>query len=203
MIKNKKFQIISLGQNCIPRTILTRHGIKPRKIWGELTYPFDLAIFGTIEITKSLKTNFNEFFFDLNYQEDKKYWKKEPNCILFVHDTKDKKKLIETYKRRIENFKKEMKNPLPIIFIQLVENDEDVENLYNELVRLRENRPFKLIIIDTQAIVNFEKAEVLKLPFPSEEYRNNWWKKEFYNSKEGKLFEKTICDFLKFIVQNI
>ena len=197
MLNKKKIQIISLGQNCIPRTILTRHGIKPRKIWGELTYPFDLSIFGTIEVTKSLKTDFNEFFFDLNYQNDKKYWVKEPNCIQFVHDAKDKKELIKTYMKRIENFKNEMKNPLPILFVQLLEDDEDVENLYNELVRLREDRPFKLLIIDTQDIVTFEKAEILKLSFPSEEYRNNWWKKEFYNSKEGKIFEKTICDFCK------
>ena len=197
MLNKKKIQIISLGQNCIPRTILTRHGIKPRKIWGELTYPFDLAIFGTIEITKCLKTDFNEFFFDLNYQNDKKYWVKEPNCIQFVHDSNNKKELIKNYTKRIENFKKEMKNPLPILFVQLLEEDEDVKNLYNELLRLREDRPFKLLIIDTQDIVTFEKAEILKLSFPSEEYRNNWWKKEFYNSKEGKIFEKTICDFCK------
>lgn len=197
MLNKKKIQIISLGQNCIPRTILTRHGIKPRKIWGELTYPFDLAIFGTIEITKCLKTDFNEFFFDLNYKNDKKYWVKEPNCIQFVHDSKDKKELIKNYTKRIENFKKEMKNPLPILFVQLLEEDEDVKNLYNELLRLREDRPFKLLIIDTQDIVTFEKAEILKLPFPSVEYRNNWWKKEFYNSKEGKIFEKNICDFCK------
>ena len=197
MLNKKKIQIISLGQNCIPRTILTRHGIKPRKIWGELTYPFDLSIFGTIEVTKSLRTDFNEFFFDLNYRKEQNYWVKEPNCIQFVHDAKDKKELIKTYMKRIENFKNEMKNPLPILFVQLLEDDEDVENLYNELVRLREDRPFKLLIIDTQDIVTFEKAEILKLSFPSEEYRNNWWKKEFYNSKEGKIFEKTICDFCK------
>lgn len=197
MLNKKKIQIISLGVNCIPRTILTRHGIKPRKIWGELTYPFDLAIFGTIEITKCLKTNFNEFFFDLNYRKEQNCWAKEPNCIQFVHDTKNKNELIKKYSKRIENFKKEMQNPCSILFVQLIEEDEDVENLYNELARLREDRPFKLLVIDTQNIVNCEKAEVLKLPFPSEEYRNNWWKKEYYNSKEGKLFEKNICDFCK------
>ncbi len=197
MLKKKKIQIISLGQNCIPRTILTRHGIKPRKIWGELTYPFDIAIFGTNEITKCFETDFREFFFDLKYDEKLDCWVKAPNYIQFIHDSKEKEKLISIYKKRIENFKKEMKNPNLIIFVQIVEDFEDVKNLYQELEKLRENRPFKLLIIDTQDIVTFEKAEVLKLPFPSQEYRNNWWKKEYYNSNDGKLFEKTICDFCK------
>lgn len=192
-----KIKIISLGQNCIPRTILTRHGIKPRKILGELTYPFDLAIFGTIEVTKCLKTNFEEFFFDLTFSKDKNCWIKSPDCIEFVHDSTDKQKLISIYNRRIQNFKNEMKNPNPILFVQFLEQDEDVENLYNELLKLRENRPFELIIIDTQDIANFQKAHILKLPFPSQDYRNNWWKKEYYNSAEGKVFEKKICDFIK------
>ena len=197
MLNRKKLQIISLGQNCIPRTILTRHGIKPRKILGELSYPFDLAIFGTKEITKCLRTDFNEFFFDLEFSKELDCWIKAPSCIRFIHDTKNKKELVKTYTKRIENFKKEMKNPMPIIFIQLLEDDEDVESIYKEIKKLRQNLPFKLLIIDTQNIVNFDNAEILKLPFPSEEYRNNWWKKEYYNSKEGKVFEKAICDFCK------
>ena len=55
-----------------------------------------------------------------------------------------------------------------------------------------------MAIIDTQDIVNLidlKDIYVLKLPFPSEEYKNNWWKKEFYNSKIGKQFEKQIADF--------
>ena len=39
----KKYEIVSLGVNCLPRTILTRHGIKPRKADGELSCPFDLV----------------------------------------------------------------------------------------------------------------------------------------------------------------
>jgi len=194
------YKLISLGQNCIPRTILTRHKLKPKKLFGELTYPFDLAIFGTIEITKCLKTNFNEFFEDLNYSKTLNCWEKLPNCIQFVHDTKNKNELISKYKKRIENFQKEMQNPNIIFFVQFLEKDEDVENLYNELARLRENRPFKLIIIDTQNIVNSDKAHILKLPFPSIEYKNNWWKKEYYNSEDGKKFEKTICEYIKNII---
>ena len=33
---------------------------------------------------------------------------------------------------------------------------------------------------------------VLKLPFPNDDYKNNWWKKEYYKSKEGKNKSKEI-----------
>ena len=72
--------------------------------------------------------------------------------------------------------------------------------------RLRENKPFKMAIIDTQNIVNnpiLENIYVLKLPFPNEKYKNNWWKKEFYNSHIGKQFEKQIANFcLEILKQN-
>ena len=83
-MKNTKIEIIPLGQNCIARTVLTRWKIKPRKIMGEKTYPFDLAVFGMQEITKCLKTDFKEFFNDLEYNGE--YWFKSPNCIYFMHD---------------------------------------------------------------------------------------------------------------------
>lgn len=40
---DKKYEIISLGQNCLPRTILTRWNIKPSKAQGELSCPFNLV----------------------------------------------------------------------------------------------------------------------------------------------------------------
>ena len=78
-MKNIKPIIIPLGQNCMPRTILTRWGIKKRKFFGELTYPFDFAVFGMPEITKTLKTDFNEFFNDFMH-----LFKKFANCTIFI-----------------------------------------------------------------------------------------------------------------------
>lgn len=199
-MKNNKTQIIPLGQNCIPRTILTRWKVKPKKIIGEKTYPFDLAVFGMPEITKCLKTDFSEFFSNLEYSQNG--WKKAPNCIFFTHDTrykeKDKEKFIECYIKRINNFRETIKTSENILFVQLLGEDEDVENQYNELKRLRGTLPFKFVIVDTQNIVkniNTNNVFVLKCPFPSEEYKQNWWKKEYYNSPIGKEFEKQIVDF--------
>ena len=61
----KKYEIVSLGINCLPRTILTRGGIKPRKKDGELSCPFDLVAHPTEVILKCLQTNFEGYFDDL------------------------------------------------------------------------------------------------------------------------------------------
>lgn len=199
-MKNIKPIIIPLGQNCMPRTILTRWGIKKRKFFGELTYPFDFAVFGMPEITKTLKTDFNEFFNDLEYKTD--YWIKAPNCIYFSHDKrykeKDKQKLINLYTKRINNFRKTIEEQDNILFFQILGDSEDIENQYNALRNITNNKPFKFAIVDTENItkeINLKNVYILKLKMPNEQYKNNWWKEEYYNSPQGKAFEKQIADF--------
>lgn len=199
-MKKSDIKIIPLGQNCMPRTILTRWGIKPKKILGELTYPFDLAVFETREITHSLKTNFNEFFYNLNYREEKQLWVKEHDCIEFVHDKQfkknDKEKLIKKYLERIENFEKTVSSSNPVLFVQILGDCSDIENLFNELKRIRDDKPFEFCVVDTQNITTpVSGVNILKLSYPDELYKNNWWRKEFYNSAKGRKFEKTIADF--------
>ena len=193
--------IIPLGQNCMPRAILTRYGLKKCRFFGELTYPFDLAVFETREITKLVKSDFESFFDNLTYDKERKIWRKLPDCIEFVHENRfkknDKDKLIEKYSKRIDNFRKAVKSDKHIIFIQVLGDCSDIENLYFELEKLRENKPFKYIVVDTQDITKPVKGiDILKLPFPSDEYKFNWWKKEYYNSSDGKNFEKQIADFV-------
>ncbi len=196
----RKINIIPLGENCIPRTILTRWKVKPKKLMGEPTYPFDLAVFGMLEVTKTLKTDFNEIFDNLVYKDG--CWVKAPNCIYFYHDKQfnenDKNKLIYLYKKRIENFRKAIASDTPVLFIQITGDCEDVEQQYSELKKLRGDKQFKFAVIDTQNLIKKifnEDIRVLKLPFPGEEYKNNWWKKEYYKTKEGILFEQKIAQF--------
>lgn len=208
VMNKNKIEIVPLGQNCMPRTILTRWKVKPSKIFGELTFPFDLAVFETREITNSIKNDFKEFFYNLNYRNDKQIWVKEPDCIEFVHDKifkkKDKEKLIEKYIGRINNFRNIIKNPNPILFVQILGDCSDIENLNECLKEIRKEKPFRFIVIDTQNITDSCCGiDILKLPFPSEEYKNNWWKKEYYSTKEGMLFEKQIADFCLKVIEEM
>ena len=201
-MNKKRVTIIPLGENCLPRTILTRWKIKPKKLFGEPTFPFDLAVFGMPEITKSLKTDFKEFFDDLEYSKERNCWIKSPNCIYFCHENNlnenEKQKLIKIYTKRIENFRKVILNSTPIVFVQNTGDFEDIENQYIEIKRLRNQNPFRFIIIDTQNTapkLNHKEIKILKLKYPSSDYKNNWWKKEYFKSVQGKTFEKTIANF--------
>ena len=207
-LKNKnKVNIIPLGQNCMPRTILTRWGVKAPKILGEPTYPFDLAVFGMPEITKTLKTDFNEFFDDWDYNG--KFWIKAPNCIEFSHDRKygaeDKYKLMLKYQKRIENFRNAMQSEKPVLFLQILGDSEEIDAQYAQLLKYRQDRPFKTVVIDTEdvvSIVRHSDIRMLKVPLPNKDYKLNWWRKEYYNSDEGKKFEKQIVQFCQSTIDN-
>src|SRR5699024_6281723 len=104
---------------------------------------------------------------------NKSYWIKEPDCILFSHDKnlKTKEALIETYTRRIENFRKAILNPMPAIFVQILSVDEEINQQYKELLKLRHDRPFIFAVIDTQDVVKNicdDNIKILKLPYPNE-----------------------------------
>lgn len=206
-IKNKNYKIVSLGHNCFPRTVLTRWGLKPDKSKGELSMPFDLATFETFEITKNIKTNFDCFFDNLEFKTPKSFfdknhhWIKAPDCIEFVHEknlTKnDRNKLIDIYKKRIENFNICIKDTTPILFVQLLGDCEDVENLYDTIKELRGENPFEFVVIDPFKITTTKKQHlhILQTPYPNDKYQAYWWSKAFYKSKEGQNFEKSIVDF--------
>ena len=63
----KKYEIVSLGCNCMPRTVLTRLGIKPRKAQGELSCPFDLVKHNSQRIIYYLETDFKDYLDDLHF----------------------------------------------------------------------------------------------------------------------------------------
>ena len=93
-----------------------------------------------------------------------------------------------------------MKDSTPILFVQILTEEQSIDIVYNELKRLREDRPFKYIVVDTLNVLKGTEnpaINVLKMPYPSEEYRNNWWLRKHYKSADGKKFEKDFCDFCK------
>lgn len=214
-IENLNYRIVSLGHNCFPRTVLTRWGLKPDRSEGELSMPFDLATFETFEITKNIQNDFENFFDNLEYREKphflKKegYWIKAPDCIEFMHEKDlkkdEKQKLIDIYKKRIDNFRICLNDPIPIVFVQLLGDCDDTENLYDSLKKIRGDKPFSLVILDPQDSVKHSNPNisVLKLKYPSPDYKNNWWSQKYYTSKEGKLFEQKIADFCLEQINNL
>lgn len=200
-----EYNIVSLGGNCLPRTLLTRYLLKPRKADGELSCVFDLAIhFDVKAIIEYIETSFESYFDDFEFSEEKNYWVKNKTRQFYSHDAdcgkNEKEKLVERYKKRIENFYKYLNDPKPTLFVHAIKNPKMKDELYNCIKRIRSDKPFEF------AVVNFGKDMVndnpnihlLNSKFPSENY--DWWVD--YDTKEGKVFEKNIAVFCENIIRN-
>jgi len=199
-IKNKKYNIISLGYNCYPRTLLTRYGLKKTREQGELTMPFDLAAFATKEITSNLRYDFQYFFDDLEYSREQNIWIKGKDKIQFSHDTwfgeDSKEELVDKYKKRIENFYAVVNDPSPLLFLQVLGDDEDVDNVYLQLRRLRQQTKFVFCVIDSNKLTeDLDKRIMVFRESAPEGYFENWWKKSCYSQKSAQEYEEKIIDF--------
>ena len=148
------------------------------------------------------------FFSNLEYNG--KIWIKKNtddlnnNCIEFHHEknltSKDKQKLIDIYKKRINNFRNEINKDFPVIFFQITPDISEIENQYKELAKIRGNKPFKFLIVNTgKEFVRSSKVnlQILNLPFPCETYKREWWKKQYYATPYGKDFESKIAEFCR------
>ena len=208
----KKYEIVSLGLNCLPRTVLTRGGVKPRKADGELSCPFDLVAHPIETILKCLETNFEGYFDDLYFKLRKRnfldfrkqgIWQKKDGTKFF-HDKdckqNDMEKLVNRIKNRIYNFNSIIAINKPVIFVMAVYSETNcIDKIFKELKRLRGDKPFKLLILDYGNNLNLQNKEidVLKILLPDEKFIKIWNKTGYVKSKLGCYIEKMVCNFVK------
>ena len=213
----KKYEIVSLGLNCMPRTILTRHKIKPSKADGELSCPFDLVYHEFDTIIDSIENNFGNYFQDFYFKQKKKrfffsknkgFWKKKDGTI-FYHDSDcsemDLDKLINRINNRISNFNNILNSDKPILFVLNLVKNGDIKALYNAILKKRIDKPFKIAIFDFNNFTQFneqinENIYILRLPSPINDYPNNWHFKNFIKSDLGIYTELVISNFIKDIL---
>lgn len=129
--KGCKNKYVTLGTNCFPRTKLVKFGIKSKKKYGELSYPFDLCMCQIEAIDKILSNNFADFFDDILFNQDLNIWENKKYAIKFWHDRNISKDFfIERYKKRINNFSNITKNYENLIFISVIFNQKYNSDLY-------------------------------------------------------------------------
>lgn len=215
---DKKVEIISLGVNCLPRTILTRGGVKPRKADGELSCPFDLVRHYLPNIIHYLETDFYDYFDDIHFVIRKRNfldfrkrgkWHKNDGTV-FYHDLDcqyyDKEKLFTRIKNRISNFHEILASEIPILFVLNLEDHEDrILDLYNILKKICSHKKFKLLIIDffdicDEKFINDDIA-VLKLPLPFENWTDGWNGKKWIKSDFGKYVEKCVSTYTQRLIE--
>lgn len=151
--RRQKFHIVSLGNNCLPRILFTAIKLKPRKIYGEKTCPFDLCISNDIKsITELIKNDFKDYFVGLEFINNE-WINKKLNCI-YIHDRNlNDIQFKKRYNKRIKNFINLLNSNKKIYFVYSNYNAKekitqfDIQNLYNILKLKRCQKPFELILL--------------------------------------------------------
>ena len=211
LLKNYNYKIISLGWTCLPRTVTTRWGLKPRKSQGEKSCPFDLAVHSYDTVCQLLDNNFEDYL-NSRFLEIEKL--KDGNLIVinkkykcrFNHEKgqhwidNDFSKLKDTYQKRINNFYDYIKS-YPILFI--LEKSDNVlpEELVEIIVRKFPKLKFKLLVINCStnkypdSYYQHESIIPFHLKKPSSDYI--WFLPRCYQNESGIRFERQLQEFIK------
>lgn len=208
-ISTNDYEIVSLGQNCLPRLYCTRNGLKKTKKMGELSMPFDLAQHSLLSVIHFVKTDFQDFFDWITYMEtiEISCWVNEKYKNKYNHDSdcnkQERNKFITRFEKRIDNFRNVMKTDKFIFFVlaSYSNNSEDVNNLYSVLKEVRGAKPFKLLAADLELTLDENVKTEISVYSPKYHFSElPDWKALGNKSKKRKQVEK---DFVKFMKQEI
>ena len=195
--KKLNYEIISLGAYCLPRVATTAAKLKPKKMYGAKTYPFDLCFhFNIKKITECIDNNFINYFDNLSYDKDNFCWVNKNIDAVYNHDTNlTKNKFIKKYEKRIKNFQKSLKTNKKIYFIySYIWEDNfptslDIDNLYNALKKRRGNRKFELILIISQEIKDIKNENIHQIIINGFNIADPVWVKDFFNTENGGIIK--------------
>lgn len=207
--------IISLGKDCMSRTIPTRYGIKKTKNQGELTLPFDLAIHRYDAVCDIIKNHFDGYADPNNLElkngiiQHKKYFVRYTHEKDQIFSENNFELLIKKYKRRVENFKSYILDDnilfisnFPLYPLELYETIKKTYPNLNFKILNFDVRPFDGIeLYRSDAFDNKNKDIIyIRSPIPNPNYI--WWKEENYKSKDGNDFEKYIAYSIERVFEN-
>ena len=200
--KNQKFVIVSLGANCLPRVLCTAAKLKPRRIYGEKSMPFDLCLsYNFDKMIEFIETDFASFFDGINYNNELGYWQNEQANIAFLHDKNpDKEIFIKKYKKRIENFQNIFNSEKRPAFVYYSENNENksicaeqITRLYEVLKNKRGSNDFDLVILNNPYL---EVNNIIQIcePFKNDDMR---WAEYMLNEYQN--FNNKYTDYVKLV----
>lgn len=204
-----QYKIISLGWNCMPRTLLTLWMLKPSKGSGEKGMPFDLIGTSPGAVAHFLENDFADYFAGKwVYKTLNGYtcWYNEiRDNISYPHEhwcdstAEGLKALQKRVAERINNFREAMAFEGPVLFvcnksklwdtIPLDHKTEDIEDVCREIARLRGGKPFKIVVWacnHNDECEKIEGAKLLKILYPHAQYI---WHREERFTPAGVKFE--------------
>lgn len=199
------YSYISLGYDCLPRTLLTKWGIMPPKKKGTLTCPFDLSVHPLSAVIRLIESNFSDYLSPENFcLNDKGLPIHRTLQITFNHEQDPALHedqfygLRKIYEKRIQNFLLMANNPNAIFVVNVRESAmANVPNLLNALSKFGE-KPL-IIITDSESklapISNL--AHIINIEHPKiQGYK--WYLPEFFATaasfkSEEAVINKILC----------
>lgn len=212
---------VSLGTNCLSRTVPTRWGLKPSAKLGEKSHPFDLSVHPLLAIESALKTNFEKYLDPslLAFDKRRNFCVNTELRVSFNHETGDEypkdnfSKLIEIYRSRIDNLWNTIDTAERAVFISHTKSADKhalrvLRRIFEFIATRRQGKESVFIVWNSYLEgvgAPYEEdmgphARVLNVPFPYQSYV--WHLPEHYFSEQGFEFERQGVSQIKAFVDS-
>lgn len=207
--KRNDYNIISLGLDCLPRSISAKYGLIVSREMGRKAGPFDLGVHKLSGMIAAIENRFNKYG-DIQSMTINKngHICDESYGAIFNHDTKwtnleaGFESLSEKLKKRVKSFEDYVTNPgFKIFFVHLPfsKNPSDIALIY-ETIKQR-NSIFDYFVYALSTLHSNPKRKIFSkmgcwscIPFPSENYV--WHSVSSFITDEGIIFENTLLEEL-------
>jgi hypothetical protein len=212
LLTQRSFNVVSLGYDCFPRTLLSRWGIKKTARLGELSMPFDLAIHPSGAMAHLLETNFASYFDgSMTFDAAKDFPIHRELGIEFNHEigkqfsANQMAEVKERYRKRVENFEAIIADDMPAAFVHHAETPDphSVERIFQNIRDRRSGKNSIFILLYTppfgQELADFAAIKamgvsVITQPYPFKGYV--WYRKTHTYSRRGFQFERDLAENL-------
>ncbi len=203
--------LLSLGFDCLGRTIPTRWGLRPPRRLGAVSGPFDLAVHMPEVVERLVLEGFPDYLdpAQLAFRPEHNFCVHTGFDISFNHERgpefaeNDFQLLREIYGRRVANFEAALLDPRPLLLVAhspafMGIYAGQVEGLRRVLRHVAERRsaPTRLVVIKTHnpgdrpgsCALDDDEMAVHILPLPREGYV--WYEPQDFLSDEGFALER-------------
>jgi hypothetical protein len=193
-VAREPFHIISLGYDCLLRTLCAKYGMIESRRGGRLTMPFDLSVHPLNAVVSLVERDFEQ------YQDASAYKAVEGGMpyhrklnILFNHDAHPKlvendfAGLRQALARRSENFRQAASQSGAVMLLHT--RVQDIKHLPRALSVLKGRYPNAQIIVINTGVEEFAAPgiDLLRVRVPREKY--HWFMVDDFASPEGERFE--------------
>ena len=198
------YKIISLGTDCLSRTIPTRWGLKAPKLLGERTHPFDLAVHPYEALCRILDSDFEGYLDPAQLiMGGRNYVVHRTLKVQFNHEIGDEyaangfAAFVELYNRRVRNFREDIGNNKVLFILHMVSNH--VPGELAEILRKRmPHAHWRLLVINTSdrdhdpAAAGSAPPELIlgHIPYPYEGYV--WHLLPHFTTAGGEAFDAMV-----------